>query len=203
MTAPPSQTLMCNGALVHLGESRRIGSINDATPLANTFLTIWDQARDEVLVDHPWNFAIKRRSVAVSSDFTPEGSQYTQAFELPADCLRWLPPRKGHPDYFAGEQEGRFILSNADAPITVRYIGQVENVSDWSVGFRTAMTAKLAFWSAKPITGQTGMQDRMANLYDSELSRGKRQDGAATGERSREYSSRSSWLDARGQQFGG
>lgn len=202
MTAPPSQTLMCNGALLHLGEGSRIGSIDDGTPLANIFLTVWDAARDEVLVDHPWNFALRRELVPASADFTPKGSQYTQAFELPTDCLRWLPWRADHPDFFAGEQEGRFILSDAEAPLPVRYIALVENVSLWSVGFRTAMTAKLAFKAAKAITGQSGMIDRMADLYDHELRTGKRQDGAATGDRARVQTAQSSWLAARNRSSG-
>lgn len=201
MSAPASQTSMCNGALVHLGESGRIGSINDGSPLAKTFLAVWDQARDEVLVDHPWNFAVKREALAASADFVPQGSQYATAYELPRDCLRWLPWRQGHPDYFSGEQEGNFILSNADAPIA-RYIGQVENVLNWSVGFRTAMTAKLAAKTAKAITGQSRMVDKMEALYETELSKGKRQDGAATGERSRQLSAQSSWLGARNAPYG-
>lgn len=199
--AAPSQVRIVNAALVHLGESRRILSIDEGTPLANCFLAVWDEARDEVLADHPWNFAIAREALARSATFTPEGDQYDYAYELPADCIRWLPHRKDHVDYFAGEQEGDYILSNADAPVA-RFIRRVTNVSRWSVGFRTAIAAKLAMKTAKPITGQSGMIDRMGELYLAELSKGKRQDGHATGERDRTAEFRSDWLAARQRPYG-
>src|SRR5438045_1386472 len=102
MGLPPSQTRACNSALAHLGESRRIASIGDGTPLAKVFLAIWDEAIDEVLADHPWNRAIARADIAASADYEPAGTQYSQAFEKPADCVRWLPWRRGHEDYFEG-----------------------------------------------------------------------------------------------------
>lgn len=197
MSSPPSQTRTCNAALAHLGETQQITAIDDAGPLAKLLRQHWDDARDEVLADHPWNFAVHRQALPVSADTTPAGEQYEQAFELPADCLRWLPHAKDHPDYFAGEQEGNYLLSNADAPIAIRYIRKIENVSLWSPGFRTALAAKLAFKLAKPITGQSSMIDRMAELYESELRRGKRQDGHATGDRARRIEYRSNWLQAR------
>lgn len=196
MSSPPSQTRICNAALALLGETARIVTINDGSPIANQFLTHWDQARRAALADHPWNFALARADCPASSD-TPAGEQYAIAFEMPADCLRWLPYAADHPDYFCGEQEGGRILSNADAPICVRYIRDVENVGLWSPAFVEAMTAKLAYLTAKPITGQTGAQDRMAEQYDRALRIAKRQDGAATGDRARRLETRSSWLAAR------
>jgi hypothetical protein len=64
-----------------------------------------------------------------SADYVPIGSQYSQAFEKPADCVRWLPWRRGHEDYFEGEEEGDYILSNAAAPIAFRYINGIEDMS--------------------------------------------------------------------------
>lgn len=203
MLAAPSQTRTCNMALAYLGESHRINSIDDGTPLAKLFDQVWDEALREVLTDHPWNTALRRLNVPVSATYVPDGTQYTQAFEKPGDCLRWLPYRPDHPDYFAGEEEGDYILSNAAAPIVLRYIALVDDIAKWSEGMRTALAAKLAAKLAKPITGQTGMMDRMAKLYAEELSTAKRQDGAASGERGRGLVSRSDWLGARNRTWNG
>lgn len=199
----PSQTGACNTALAHLGESRRITTISDGTPLAKQFEQTWDDAIEAVLADHPWNFAVSRESLAVSADFTPEGSQYTQAFEKPANSLRWLPWREDHADYFAGEEEGNYILSNADAPIVARFIMRIDNLSSWSPGARAALSVKLAEINAKAITGQGTMIERMAELYADTLSKAKRQDGSASGERRRTLSSRSDWLNSRQRPFTG
>lgn len=203
MSAAPSQTRTCNMALAYLGESHRINSIGDGTPLAKLFEQVWDEAVREVLADHPWNRALKRVNLPVSATYVPDGSQYSQAFEKPGDCVRWLPYRPDHPDAFSGEEEGDFILSNDAAPITLRYIALIDDIAKWSEGMRTALAAKLARKLAKPVTGQTGMMDRMAALYDDELSKAKRQDGAATGERGRGLVARSDWLGARNRSWTG
>lgn len=203
MPVAPSQTRVCNSALAHLGENARINSIDDNNPLARAFLQVWDEAVDEVLVDHPWNVAVKRKNVAVAADVTPAGTQYEQAFEKPVNCLRWLPYRQGHPDYFDAEEEGGYILSNAASPITVRYIERVDDISAWSPGMRECLSAKLARKTAKAITGQTGMIEAMQAVYDDALSKAKRQDGLATGERQRGIVVRSDWLGARNRSWNG
>jgi hypothetical protein len=43
MALPPSQTRSCNSGAGDLGDSRRITSINDGTPLAKTFVAVWDE----------------------------------------------------------------------------------------------------------------------------------------------------------------
>jgi hypothetical protein len=207
VTAQVSQTGIVNKALVMLGTARTITSLGDATPLARTAAALWDPTRDEVLADHPWNFAIRRAALAVSADYVPP-NEYSYAYELPGDCLRWLPWQEDHEDAFAGEEESgdngiRYILSSATAPIYVRYIARVEDVARWSPGFVEAFAAKLARALAKPVTGQAAMIDRMEGLYQEALSGAKRQDGLATGRRQRDASFRSNWLSARGRTFGG
>lgn len=200
----PSQSAACNGALALLGESNRVTDINsDGTPLAKVFLQTWDQTVDEVLADHPWNVAVKRQACAVSA-FVPDGSEYSQAFDKPADCLRWLPWKEDHPDYFAGVEEGSYILSNAAAPIIVRYIARVTQLALWSPGMRAALEAKLAEKNAKAITGQTSMIREMRDLYENRLlPDAKRQDGLASGDRRRTLVGRSDWLNARSRPFNG
>jgi hypothetical protein len=201
----PSQAQICNAALAHLGEGQRVTDINaDGTPLAKVFLQTWDQAVDEVLADHPWNFAVKRKNCAISAGVTPDGSQYSQAFEKPADMLRWLPWSEDHEDYFEGEEEGDYLLSNAEAPIAVRYIARITHVAKWSAGFRAALAAKLAAMNAYAVTGQRAVASDMQTLYDDVvLPKAKRQDGAASGDRRRHLVSRSDWLNARSRSWNG
>jgi hypothetical protein len=196
MTAQPSQTRIVNKALSHLGSTKRITSITDGTPQAKLADAFWDECRDEVLADHPWNFAIARADLPASANYTPP-NEYDFAYELPPGCLRWLPWREDHADYFDGVQEGPYILANADAPIFIRYITRIEDLAKWSPGFMAAMAAKLARYMAKGVTGQSGMIAAMEDLYQDSLSLAKRQDGLATGRRTRTAEYRSSWLDAR------
>lgn len=208
MTAQASQTSHVNKALVLLGTSRKITSLNDGSRLASAAASLWDATRDEVLADHPWNFAIRRAALAVSTDYVPP-NEYLYAYELPGDCLRWLPWEEDHDDWFEGEQESggasglSYILSSATAPIYIRFIGRVEDVARWSPGFGDAFDARLARALAKPVTGQAAMIDRMDALYSEALSSAKRQDGLATGRRARNATFRSGWVEARGRRYGG
>lgn len=203
MTAQASQTRIVNKAFVLLGTAQRIASLTDGSPLARQAAAVWDEARDEVLADHPWNFAIARAQLAASADFTP-ANEYSYAYELPGgDFLRWLPWREGHADHFEGEQEGGYILSNAPAPIYIRYIRRIEDVAKWSPAFTEAVAAKLAFYLADSVTARGGKRDRAEMAYDKALRDAKRQDGAATGDRRRRYETRSSWLDSRSTWNGG
>ncbi|HEX8400521.1 MAG TPA: hypothetical protein VF628_02330 [Allosphingosinicella sp.] len=198
MTAAPSQTRIVNKALALLGTVTRITSITDGSPPARLAEALWDETRDEVLADHPWNFALAREALAQSADVAVAGAQWAFAYELPAGWLRWLPWSDDHPDHFAGEQEGRCILSNAAAPIVARGIARVEDIARWSPGFQAAIATKLAAYMATGVTGQSGMIDRMDALYRRALTDAKRQDGLASGRRDRNARFRSSWLDARG-----
>jgi hypothetical protein len=200
---PVSITRVCNGALVHLGEGRQITAIDDGSPLANLFTQVWDDALGEVLADHPWNCALRRADLPASGDFIAAGSEYTQGFEKPADCIRWLPWSADHPDYFVGEEEGKYILSSDAAPLSIRYIARIEDLLRWTPGMVAALSVKLARKVAKAVTGQTVMIDRMETLYQDTLNKAKRQDGGATGNRSRQLIVQSNWLTARNRPWNG
>ena len=62
--AQPSEVRVVNRALVLLGTAQRITSLDDGTPLAQAALDLFEDVRDEVLADHPWNFAVRRAALA-------------------------------------------------------------------------------------------------------------------------------------------
>lgn len=195
MAVQPSQTRIVNKALALLGSTTRITHIEDGTGPAKTALALFDEARDGTTADHPWNFAIKR--AALAADSAAPLFEFDRAFTLPADCLRWLPPAKGDDHYFDGVEEDGKILTDEEAPLYIRYIRRVEDPGKWSQGFRHALACRLAMEMAEPITQQTKMSMKMEKLYDAALRKAKRQDGLASGRRSRKASSRSTWLEAR------
>jgi hypothetical protein len=192
---------MANQAFTLLGSSSRINSIGDGTPLAAAAARVWDEARDETLVAHPWNEALHRAALPVSADHVP-ANEYAYAYELPADCLRWLPWRQDHANWFEGVQEGRFILSNAEAPIYVRYIRRIEDVALWSVPLRAAIVAKLAWYLADSVTASSRKVDAAAAAFGEAIREAKKLDGLASGDRDRRAEYRSSWLDARSRGHG-
>src|SRR5690606_25509259 len=92
----------------------------------------YPQTRDEVLRAHPWNFALARALLAASG--TAPAFGWARAFPLPVDCLRLLPVVAGghlNGTPIAHEVEGGAVLSNATAPLAIRYVRRVVNPSEF------------------------------------------------------------------------
>src|SRR5690606_8900414 len=131
-----SQTDIANMALLHLGD-HVVTSIDDGeNEAARKLKAAWDIRRDEVLPDHPWNFALARASLA--ADLAAPAFGWQRAFTLPADpcCLRVLAitPYADDPG-LPFRVEGRKILTDAAAPLPVRFIARITDTELWSPGF--------------------------------------------------------------------
>lgn len=192
-----SPTRICQRTLVLLGTAQRLSSLDDGSVLAQAFRDIFDECRDELLAEHPWNFAVQRRLVAVSADYEGD-DDWAYGFELPANCLRWLPWAVDHVLGFEGVREGRFILANEVGPLNVRYIERVEDAARWSPGYCEALAGKLAMWVAPAAAVQSDTSAaRAEKIYETALSRGRRMDALENGDNDRGPEFRSNWLGSR------
>jgi hypothetical protein len=135
MPLPPSQTRVCNMALATSAKPPHQFD-HDGTPLAKLSRRCGTKRSTRCSPIIRGTSALGAPTSPVSADFTCPRDAIHQAFEKPADCLRWLPWRPDHPDYFEGEEEGDYILSNAAAPIVVRYIARIDDIAKWSPGMR-------------------------------------------------------------------
>lgn len=178
-----SQTRIANRALIVLGSVERVSSIDDPSPLAKQIKDLWHESRRTGIVAHPWNFAISRAQL---NEVTPKPVfGYDRKFAIPPDCLRWLPPGQGDYDWFLGEEEEGFILSDAAAPLNIRYIKDVPDVGLWPVHFSNFMAYQLAMDLAESATQIAGNVQDMAYKRDEALTEAKKLDGLASGNRSR------------------
>ena len=84
---PANDTTICNLALSKFG-SKRIQSLDDASPEARACKLNYGPTRDEVLRSHRWNFATKRATLSRLSGAPPFG--WAAWYQLPVDCLRLL-----------------------------------------------------------------------------------------------------------------
>jgi hypothetical protein len=184
MAVQQSVTRIANRAFVHLGQSRRITSLDDTIPAAQTVKAVWEEARDATLSLHPWNFAIKRQMLERDTENAPPFGWLYQ-FRLPTDCLRWLPPSIDDPNYIEAIEEDSFLLSNDLGPIPARFIYRNEDVTRWSALFCTAMSYQLALEMCEATTEQKGLQDRLLEGRDDAVRKAKMADGLASGQRDR------------------
>lgn len=199
--ATPTQSGIVNAALAELGSTSRISSIDDEHGIAPDAKAVWDQVMNDLLAEHPWNWAIGR--AVLNAGATPEHG-YDYGYALPADCLRWLPWNAEDADWFEGAEEGGRLLTDFEGPLNVRYIsGELgARMARWSPSFVRAMTLAMAAALAEPLTQDESIKQDMEAKAERKLARAKRRDGLASGGRSRnQVTYRSDWLMARSRRY--
>jgi len=161
---------ICNRALDKLGYGS-ITSLDDGTKAANLCNRAWPLTRDQVLRDHPWNFAIKR--TITSPVVLPPDWGFAYQHPLPADLLRLLDVKDlSTRDY---QVEGKFILAN-DAALYIRYIQRVVDPNQYDALFLEAATTRLAFEMCEALTQSNQKKEALWSEYDDALTRAKRVD---------------------------
>jgi hypothetical protein len=163
---------IANLAASSLGEDDQLRSPDDDTHLSRSVKAVWDVERRAALRDHSWNFAMRRKALpaSASQDATPFGF----AYRMPADNIRLIEVlgyRRG--DY---QLEGPFILSDAAAPLSIRYIADVPEPAEWDDLFAKAFAMRVAWQIADRITGDTNRVQMAERKYRAALSEAKRVD---------------------------
>lgn len=137
-----SETEICNRALQKLG-AKRITSLVEDSRNARSCNVAYQPLRDALLRAHPWNFAIKRSSLAADSD-APEWGR-DNSFQLPSDFLSLMPPYpEDNTNSLDWQIEGQKILTNDDAPLHLRYIARITDPNMMDSAFREALASKIA-----------------------------------------------------------
>lgn len=181
-----TQVRIYNRALAQLGSVNRSSNTDDGKPWTDTLNELWDQAVRDLLAEHPWNFALARATLNLHQQ-TEDG----WLFQLPADCIRWLPAPRGDRAYVCAAREGDYLLTGSESPPRIRYIAERADPSKWPPHFVSAMVYRLAMDAAEAITQSSSIVEDMRVKYqgpDGEggaLASAKHKDGLETGDRER------------------
>ena len=154
---------ICNRALQKLGADR-ITSLTENSVNARECNAAYEILRDAELRAHPWNFAVKRASLAADPT-TPD--VYSYQYQLPSDFLRLLSHEEqtNSTDY---KIEGRYILTNEGAPYKIRYIGIVTDPNQFDALFSEALSARIAAELCEKITqSNTKIQQAKIDYRDA------------------------------------
>lgn len=184
-----SQTDTCNDALIILGASP-INAITDPSNQARALNAVWNLERDSELRKHRWKFSIVRAALPALAD-KPASGPYTQWFNLPAGCLRVLDIGDSYPgadlsDYRSGpttsdySQESGKILTNLPAPLSIRFIQQITDPTQWDSAFCSLFAARLAYVCCFRITQSLGQQKEAGGAYKDALKEGIRANALET-----------------------
>lgn len=158
---------IANRALDKLGHGS-ITSFNDGSKAANLLDRTWPIVRNQVLRDHPWNFAVKRVILAPLNEAPPWG--FTFQHQLPSDYLRLIEIR----DLRAGDyqvEDGK-ILADLDTLYT-RYIYEVTDPNSYDALFIDAIASKLAFELCESLTQSNAKKKLFAEEYAISIQRAK------------------------------
>jgi hypothetical protein len=177
-------------ALSRLGQPP-ITDIDEGTVTADKMKAVWDEVRDYVLVSHPWNFAVKRASLAQLVE-TPAW-KWSYYYQLPTDCLR-VTQLGDLTDEKLWEVEAEGRLATDETTANIEYIARIEEEGRYSPGFVSAMAYRLAAEKAFDMTGRLDLAKQLLQLWPRELAIAASLDAQEKGPLSIPSDQ---WLDAR------
>lgn len=165
MPSALSTTDIANMALDYLDEVYLNDFNTDTGSVArwmqrNFWPTAWSLMRK-----HPFNFAIARASL--TADATAPAFGWSYSYTMPSDCLRVLPvtadgTEDGTP--VTHKIEGQSILTDAAAPLYIRYIKRIDNTGLFDNQFCDVLAAILAQKAAHFISGKQSYAQLMGQM---------------------------------------
>ena len=183
-----SEVIICNLALRKLG-ARLIESLRGSSQEAVTCNLFYEEVRDAVLREYPWNFAAARCRLAKLAEQPSFGFSFQ--YQLPADCL-YLRQLESSADEFV--VEGGKLLCNHDG-VSAIYTRKVTNSALFDSSFVMALSSRLAAEIADDITGSSSKAKDMWTLYLNAM-RDARLVDSAEGRKGETLND--PWLEARG-----
>jgi len=157
-----SKTDICNKALTQIGASP-ITSIDDNTNNANILSRVYEIALKSVLAECKWNFAVKRRLLAVST-YDPEWDYSDEAYVYarPADVVRIFGTND---DDAVWREEGDYIISDTNG-LGIAYVYYLDSPSKYPIFFIDALVDKLSSDIAYMILNSADKATLMLKKYE-------------------------------------
>lgn len=201
-----SQTDVANLALSILGKPS-IASLGDPSNSARVVNIEYDLLRRALLRGRStWRFSIKRAKLPALTS-APVSGPYTTQFALPTDCLRVLFAGDTWPgldlsDYRLGPTdagylvEGRNILCDYGGPLSLKYVADITDTTQFDPWFVMYLGAHLAWTCCERLTGSDAKQEAAKKRMEFAMLQGT---AANALENPSEMPADDSWIAARMQ----
>lgn len=158
-----SSTEIANSALIKVGADR-IDSLSDNNKRARLVNERYDSKRKNLLIGHPWKFALKR--ISLSADVATPEWEYNFQFTLPTDCLRVVKTNLLVDQEW--KVEGRKLLAQEDT-IKFLYIYDVTDTTEFPEYFSEALAFDIARDIAYAITQSNTRADVINKDFKEQL----------------------------------
>lgn len=174
-----SQVDVANLVLSILGKPS-IASFLDNSNAARVINIEYDLLRRALLRGRAtWRFSIKRASLPALTA-APVSGPYMQQYALPTDCLRVLLAGDTYPgldlsDYRLGPDdagylvEGRNILCDYGAPLSIKYVSDVTDTTLMDPWFVVYLASEIAWTCCERLTGSDAKQQAAKQRKDDAL----------------------------------
>jgi hypothetical protein len=169
MSSLASEVKVANLALTGLG-AERITSLTENSENARKVNSVFELLRDEVLRQHPWNFAIVRLSLAKLGTGPTFG--FTNYFQIPGDVLRIFQPEQKDVKF---KVEGDKVATN-EGSFNCLGIKRITDATLWSTDFVTCFAARLEAELAFSIINSRTVAADKYTVYTAKLSAAKASD---------------------------
>lgn len=182
---------ICNDALILLGADR-ISSLTEDTKEAILCNEQYPKMRDQLLISHPWNFAIARTEMAQDSEL-PEGYDddvWEYSHSLAADVLRVISVDEVDAEW---KIEGRKLFAHY-TPVKIKYIKKITDVTLFSKFFEESLAWKLAARIGYALTQNATLMESILKQAEEHLRNARSYDAQ---EGSLEVVEAEDWLDTR------
>lgn len=160
---------MCNSALNLLGAST-ISALTDDSKNARLCNQRYEPIRDRVFRGHAWNCLHKRIQLAKNS--TAPVVEYSNAYSLPADCLRVLKIHNGTTDSIASsidyKLEGRNIVTD-EGTVFLIYIAKDTDPNNYDTYLQESISHQLAADIAYAVTNNATLAKNYMERADERL----------------------------------
>ena len=165
---------IANAALRKFGQAP-ITAFSEKSKAARVANERFADLRDELLFQHPWNFARKRDSLAASATAPAWG--FTTAYPLPTDYIRMYEVNGEDEGTGKWKVEDGSIVTDLSAPLEILYVYQVTDANRMSAGFREAFASVLAADWAEDLTGDDNVATRMDRKARLAVAQARSNDG--------------------------
>ena len=189
MAIHATELAVINKALTNLGMKRITssdlsGDLNKAARLVNA---TYENLRNSLLQDHPWNFAIFRADVTKNA-YTPE-FDFLYAYDFPNGTTPASKPaalrilevdekpywswRSGgwflEPSLHDWKVENNQILSDHDTPLSIKYIGLVTDTAEMTPMFTDLLAEMCAMEWVESLTSSNSLAERIERRFSAKL----------------------------------
>lgn len=157
-----TKTEIVNKALTLIGAAP-ITSLSDSTNNARIMNRIYDSSLRSILSECCWNFATKRKLLAISAEtLTWYDTGVTVVYAKPSDCIRIF---GSNDDDATWKEEGDLILSDTTG-LGLKYVYYLDDPSKYPASFVDAFVDRLAYDSAFMVTNSKQIAQTYLEKYE-------------------------------------